>query len=396
MNSLGPQELGKDPSPYVIFTAEMRRIILICVSALILSTGVARAEDSLDQGLWWLYHLQYDKARTNFDAYIKSHPEDPAGYFYLTAIDWWHLAQDIEYNLPQIQEQLEEDSQHTIAVAEKLYDSSQDPKEKARACLYWGGAEGLWGRWLVTRREWVSAYFAGKRGHKMLKRALDLDPKLSDAYLGLGIYDYYTDTLSGVQAVLAAMLIHGNKVRGLEELQMAIDHGTHSRIEAMCFLVEIYTTEENTPAKALPYAQALHKEFPQSPAMHLIEVSTLYTMKSWEAMLPQAEELLQRSEKEEHWYTHKYVPPARYCIGIAKLWGKHDVDGAMAEMEKILAEGESPSRWVTFARLRRGQIYDLRGDRVKALQDYRAVLARQDFWDAQKEARLYLRTPFKF
>jgi tetratricopeptide (TPR) repeat protein len=254
----------------------------------------------------------------------------------------------------------------------------------------------LWGRWLVTRHEWVSAYFAGKRGHKRLKEALELNPELYDAYLGLGIYDYYTDTLSGVQAVLAAMLIHGDKKRGLKELQMAIDHGEHARVEAMCFLVEIYTTEENTPAKALPLAQALHKEFPQSPAMHLIEVSTLYTMKAWEDMLPLAEDLLQKSEKEDPWYTHRYIPPARYCIGVAKLWDKHDADGTYAEMEKILADGEGSSRWITFARLRRGQIYDLRGDRLKALQDYRAVLSRPDFWDAHKEARQYLKDPFKF
>jgi len=362
---------------------------------LCLATG--HTEPSLDKGLWWLYQLQYDKARANFDAYIKAHPDDPAGYFYLTAIDWWHLAQDIEYNLPEIQEQLEGDSQQTIAVSQKLYESSSDPKEKARACLYQGGAEGLWGRWLVTRHEWVSAYFAGKRGHNKLVRALELNPDLYDAYLGLGIYDYYTDTLSGVQAVLAAMLIHGDRKRGLKELQMAIDHSEHARVEAMVFLVEIYTTEENTPEKALPLARTLRKEFPESPAMHLIEVSTLYTMKAWNEMLPPAENFLQKSENEEPWYTRRFIPPARYCIGVAKLWGKHDVDGAEAEMDKILADGvEGPSRWITFARLRRGQIYDLRGDRAKALQDYQAVLARPDFWDAHKEVRQYLQQPFKF
>jgi tetratricopeptide (TPR) repeat protein len=374
----------------------MKRAILIGIGALFLCATKARAEESLDQGLWWLYQLQYDKARASFDSFIKAHPDDPAGYFYLTAVDWWHLAQDIEYNLPDIQAKLEEDSQETIKVAQKLYDSAQDPTVKANACLYWGGAEGLWGRWLVTQREWVSAYFAGKRGHKMLKKALELNPRLYDAYLGLGIYDYFTDTLSGVQAVLAAMLIHGDRKRGLEELQMAIDYGEHSRVEAMCFLVEIYTTEEKTPEKALPLAHALRKEFPQSPAMHLIEVSTLYTMKAWDEMLPKAEEFLQESEKEEPWYTRRFIPPARYCMGVAKLWGKHDLEGANVEMEKILAEGEGPSRWITFARLRRGQIYDLRGDRTKALQDYRAVLARPNFWESQEEARQYLRDPFKF
>jgi tetratricopeptide (TPR) repeat protein len=374
----------------------MNRGILIALCALFLGAPVVHAESSLDKGLWWLYQLQYDKARTDFDAYIKAHPDDPAGYFYLTAVDWWHLAQDIEYNLPNVREQLEEDSQRTIDVAEKLYDTSSEVKTKAQACLYRGGAEGLWGRWLVTRREWVSAYFAGKRGYKYLKKSLDLDPTLTDAYLGLGIYDYYTDTLSGVQAALAALLIRGDRVRGLKELQMAIDNSEHARVEAMCFLVEIYASEENTPKKALPLAQALHKEFPQSPGMHLIEVSTLYSMKDWDAVLPDAEEFLRLSEEEQPWYTRKYEAPARYCIGIAKFFGKHDENGALVEMEKILAKEKDESRWVSFAHLRRGQIYDLRGEHERAIAEYHKALEGPDLWGLHSEAEKYLREPFKF
>ncbi len=374
----------------------MKRTILIAIGALILSTPIAKAEGSLDQGLWWLYQLQYDKARTDFDAYIHAHPQDPAGYFYLTAVDWWHLAQDIEYDLPDVRQQLEKDAERTVEVAEELYDNSSDPDTKARACLYRGGAEGLWGRWLVTQHDWIKAYFAGKRGHAQLKKALELDPTLYDAYMGLGIYDYYTDTLSGVQAVLAALLIHGDRKRGLQELQIAIDKSPHARVEAMCFLVEIYASEEGTPKKALPIAEALHHEFPQSPGMHLIKVSTLYTMKDWDAAFPEAEEFLRLADTEQPWYTRQYASPARYCIGIAKFFGKHDLDGALAEMEKIISNASDHSRWVSFAHLRRGQLYDLRGDRAKALVEYRIAMTGPDLWGLHSEARKYLRDPFKF
>jgi len=363
---------------------------------LFLVAQAAKAEDNLEQGLWWLYQLQYDKARSNFDTYIKAHPKDPAGYFYLTATDWWHLAQDIEYDLPDVKEQLQEDSQQTIAVAEELYETTSDSRTKAKACLYRGGAEGLWGRWLVTQRQWVNAYFAGKRGHNYLKKALEFDPNLYDAYMGLGIYDYYTDTLSGVQAVLAALLIHGDRKRGLEELQTAIDKSPHARVEAMCFLVEIYASEENTPKKALPIAEALHKEFPQSPGMHLIKMSTLYIMKDWDAVLPEAEEFLRKAEEEKPWYTRKYVAPARYCLGVAKFFGKHDLDGALAEMDKIIGNTGDHSRWVSFAHLRRAQIYDLHDDRAKALTEYRIALTGPDMWGLRSEAEKHLREPFKF
>src|SRR4029077_2307050 len=170
----------------------------------------------------------------------------------------------------------------------------------------------------------------------------------------------------------------------------------HARVEAMCFLVEIYTSEENTPEKALPIADTLRKEFPHSPGMHLIKVSTLYTMKDWQAVLPEAEDLLRMAEEEKPWYTRQYVAPARYCIGIANLFGRHDPNGAMEEMEKILAQEKDKSRWVSFAHLRRGQIYDLRGEREKALADYNKALEGPVFGALHDKPRRYLKDPFKF
>ena len=270
--------------------------------------------------------------------------------------------------------------------------AAKDNKEKARALLFWGGAEGLKGRLLVTQKAWVKAYFRGKNGNGLLRQAIELDPELNDAYMGLGIYDYFTDTLSGVQGVLAYLLIHGDKARGLKELQWAIDKGGHARVEAMMFLVEIYTSEENTPDKALPIARKLRKEFPQSAVMHLTEITVLYAMKKWPEMMEEAEVFLERSEKGIPYYTSDGIRPARYCLGVGALYGRHDAALAGAYMNQLLKSVDS-SRWVTYAYLRRGQIHDLEGDRQSALRDYQTVLSRADFWGSQKEAESYIKTP---
>ena len=353
---------------------------------------------SLDQGLWWLYHLQYDQARKLFDQYTTANPNDPAGYFYKTAADWWQLAQQFDKNLPEIQHRMEMDYQDTVRVAEVLLSttSEKDVKTKGLACLYAGGAEGLQGRWLVTQKQWVSAYFMGKKGHKMLKRALAYDPTLYDAYLGLGIYDYFTDTLGGVQKVLAALLIHGDRKRGLQELQWAIDKGQHSRVEAMMFLIEIYTWEEHTPKLALPYAQALHKEFPKSPAMYLAEIIEHYELHDWETVWVQAKDYLEKSEHEDEYYPREGVYPAWYCLGVASLFGRHDPDTCLSYMQKIIDNPETSSRWVTFAYLRMGEVYDLKKDREKATKNYAEVLDRPDFWGSHHEAKANLKTPFAF
>lgn len=250
--------------------------------------------DQISQGLWWLYHLKYDKARELFSDYNKTHPNDPCGYFYQTATQWWHLAQEFDYKLPDVQSQFENDYESTVRTAKALYETTKDPKEKARAALYWGGAEGLKGRWLVTQQEWVKAYFLGKHGAALLKKALEYDPGLYDAYMGLGIYDYFTDTLPGVQGVLAALFIHGDKKRGIDELNIAIQKGERSRIEATIFLVEIYTYEENNPEKGLALTEELRKEFPHSAAMHLAQVTTLFAMQRWDVLVFEASQFVTR------------------------------------------------------------------------------------------------------
>ncbi|MFA5974621.1 MAG: tetratricopeptide repeat protein [Elusimicrobiota bacterium] len=350
--------------------------------------------DPLSQGLWWLYQLQYERARQLFDGYCRTYPQDPAGYFYKTATDWWQLAQQFDYKLPEIERRLEDDYQDTARVSRAYLETARTPAEKGYACLYWGGAEGLKGRWQVTQKQWVKAYFSGKHGASLLKRSLAYDPTLYDAYLGLGIYDYYTDTFGGLVGALSALLIHGDKTRGMRELQLAIDKSRHARVEAMFFLMEIYT-EENQSEQALSLAQALYQEFPASPAMHLAKIMVLYEMKRWGPMTQEAKDYLKKSETETPWYQRQGVQPALYCIGVGLLWGKNDLDGALRCFNEILAQGMDSSRWVTFALLRRGQIFDLRGQREEALQDYRQVGSRPNFWGSHPEARRYLANAFK-
>lgn len=343
--------------------------------------------DLLDQGLWWMYHLRYDKAHELFNQFATENPKNPAGYFHMAASDWWHLAQDFDFELPEIEQRFYLNADKAIEAAKSTVKESKDPKVKALAYLYWGGAEGLRGRWLVAKKHWVKAYFAGKNGEHFLRLAIKEDPELYDAYMGLGIYDYFTDTLPGAVGVLSGLFIRGDRVRGLKELELAIEKGRHARVESKIFLIEIYTSEENADAKALPLAEELHREFPLSPAMHLAKVMCLYGMKNWEPMMAAAEDFKKKSEAETPLYTKKGVRPALYCLGVGSLWGRHDMDAAFKYFNDILDQGIDTSRWVTFAYLRRGQIYDRRGEREKALADYKKVLERKNFWGAHREAR---------
>jgi hypothetical protein len=69
--------------------------------------------------------------------------------------------------------------------------------QRAEAWFYLGGAYGARAQWRVLRRERVGAARDGKRIKEALERALALDPRLQEAYFGIGLYHYYADVAPG-------------------------------------------------------------------------------------------------------------------------------------------------------------------------------------------------------
>ena len=302
--------------------------------------------DELSQGLWWLYHLRYDKSIEIYDHYIAAHPDDPAGYFYKAAADWWHLAQEFEYDQPDIQKRFDASVDLTLVKAQGLATTldaknPEEAKRKALAYLYWGGAEGLRGRWLVTQKRWAKAYFAGRDGFNFLKKAVALDPTLYDAYMGIGTYDYFSDTLSGFMGFLSAIFVRGDRHRGIREIEVAIEKGTHARVESQVFLGEIYIFEEKQPQKGIALATALRQEFPQSPLMHLMLITALYQDKQWDRVEEEAQDYFLKSQSGIPWYNTRGVPPALYCLGMADLWGHHDLEKALEKFNRIIEDARA-------------------------------------------------------
>jgi tetratricopeptide (TPR) repeat protein len=141
-------------------------------------------------------------------------------------------------------------------------------KDLARSYLYEGFAyalrarlDGLHDRDLPTAR-------AGKRMRSHLLRALELDPSLADAYLGVGIYNYFVDTLPGIVKFLSMfiMLPSGNRAEGLQQLQLCAEKGELARAEAKFYLAKDFTrANEKQYEKSMRLFAELQQEFPHNP-----------------------------------------------------------------------------------------------------------------------------------
>ena len=141
-------------------------------------------------------------------------------------------------------------------------------QDLARSHLYMGFAyalrarlEGLHDRDLPTAR-------AGKKMRTHLLKALELDPSLTDAYLGIGIYNYFVDTLSSIVKFLSIFigLPGGSRTEGLHQLQVCAEKGELVRAEAKFYLAKDYSrANEKQFAKSQRLFGELQEEFPHNP-----------------------------------------------------------------------------------------------------------------------------------
>src|SRR5260221_2369874 len=153
--------------------------------------------------------------------------EHPLGYLLEAEARWWQiwcLSAEYKYgmSLPRHRGKAPGDQVYldVVAKAELLAEAGLAKHESAEMHLYAGMAGGLASRMYGLRAENRAAARAGVRAREHFLRALALDPSLADADMGLGLYNYYVDTLSTIARVLRFFMgiPGGSKDEGIRQL----------------------------------------------------------------------------------------------------------------------------------------------------------------------------------
>jgi tetratricopeptide (TPR) repeat protein len=160
------------------------------------------------------------------------------------------------------------DSQFNKLVDQSIAKSRANRNAKrdvARNALYEGMAYGLRGRLASMQGSNMAAARAAKQMRSLLIDAVQKDRKLADAYAGLGLYDYFVDTLPTIVKLLRWMigLPGGNRERGIQEIEHAAKYGQLTNAEALYYLAKDYSrTSERQYAKSLELFQQLRSKYP--------------------------------------------------------------------------------------------------------------------------------------
>lgn len=233
----------------------------------------------LDSGFGHLYELDFAGARSEFLTYQKKYPEDPVG----------KAAEAASYLYEEFDAKgiftskffLNDDkllggadgtpSQNRNVPFLRANDEARQAARRilkvhprnARALLALTLADGMESDYdaLIVKKQMASLSLM-RQAEREAGALLAIDPAQDDAYVALGATDYVIGCMPGYKrAVLWFGGIHGDRARGMQEMQRAAENGHYLRPFAQ-ILLALACEREHQPARARALLSQLTSEFP--------------------------------------------------------------------------------------------------------------------------------------
>ena len=207
-------------------------------------------------------------------------PEHPIGYLLEAEALWWKIwctSAEFKYgmNFPRHRAKLAADRQYLelAAKATLLAEDAIAKQDTAEMEFYAGMGDALTARLYGLRGEGRNTARAGVRAREHLLRAIAMNADLADADLGLGLYNYYIDTLSAAARVLRFFMgiPGGSKKEGIRQLQDAIEQGVLVPPEARFYLAINLHNYDQQYQRALKVIGPLVEKYSSNPLFQLAQ-----------------------------------------------------------------------------------------------------------------------------
>ncbi len=233
------------------------------------------ARDGLDA----LYRGDPDAAIEHFRRVQTSQSESPVGFLLEADAMWWKIycrSLEFKWNMLDIWElPAAPENEAFLKTADKaasLAEARIQHAETAELHLYAGTAYLLRARLIGMRGDRRGTARAGVKAREHFLRAKTLDPQLADADTGLGLYNYYIDTLSSFAKVLRFFMgiPGGSKQEGIAQLTNAMEHGDMTAVEARFYLAKNLRLYDQQYERAAELMEPLVARYPQNPIFALM------------------------------------------------------------------------------------------------------------------------------
>jgi tetratricopeptide (TPR) repeat protein len=144
--------------------------------------------------------------------------------------------------------------------------------ETAEMHLYSGVGYALKARLLALRSENRAVAHAGVSARTEFLRALALDPNMADATAGLGLYNYYVDSLSSIVKMLRFFMgiPGGNKQEGIRQMTIGMERGSLLSVDIRFYLAANLRRYDQKYEQAITIAEPLVAKYRANPIFLLL------------------------------------------------------------------------------------------------------------------------------
>jgi tetratricopeptide (TPR) repeat protein len=254
------------------------------------------------------------------------------------------------------------------------------------------GAEGMVH---LQDSEWLDSYSLGKTAVASLEKSLELDTQNYDAYLGLGMFEYYCSKLTGMVKILAWIVgFSGNSEKGLEYVTKAVNYGTYAEGPAKVFLAFALIEFENKLDQGVEISRSLRKQYPRNYVF--IEYLVRAARKLPDERASEGIGWIESYVKTPNW-RKDVILFAPYNLDMvdyvhASLYMRQGNYAAARELlEPLASRPASPSAFSTEVNLALLLIYKKTENHAKAEQLYSVIMNNKSINDSHAKAKELLK-----
>jgi tetratricopeptide (TPR) repeat protein len=225
-----------------------------------------------------VYSFDTDGAIADAQRLQKEQPDHPLGYLLEAEALWWRIfctSAEFKFGMTDARHRpklaSDQHYQELAAKASSIALAEFKHHETAEMQFYAGMGDAFSSRLFGLRGENRAAARAGVHAREHFLRAIQLDPKLVDAEFGLGLYNYYADTLSAIAKLLSFFMgiPGGNKQEGIRQLEHDIAQGVLTPAAARFYLALNLHRYDQQYEKALVVIGPLAEKYPSNPLFQL-------------------------------------------------------------------------------------------------------------------------------
>jgi hypothetical protein len=264
------------------------RAVALCAFAALYACGASAASEPLqpqallDNGFHAMYELKFEAARQKFTEYMIAHPEDPLGHASLAAS---YLFEEFNSKGVFTSEFFLDDK--------KLLGGVEGPPDDKRRIAFFAAngrardmaqqilksnsrdpnalfvltiADGMESDYdaLIAKRQLASLRLM-RQADATATQLLAIDPNAQDANLAIGAATYIIGCMPAYKRAFLWMGgIHGDRERGMNQLEQAALHGHYLQPFAKAMLA-LASLREKQPERARSLFAELVQEFPGNP-----------------------------------------------------------------------------------------------------------------------------------